>query len=222
MSQLIFLALTQSSKVLKWTLLVLCLAFGVLKGIKFSLTFPTVSWEEVFFLPDLPMVLKEVSLLLFLTKSLSRMCTGVLKGVNFCLCCSLLPHVPMTGVLKWVSSFFFSLLTRIPFIWRVLKWVFNSVAMSSCGASVDCSSSWVHSANLWPEKTKLSSLYIGKGLERGCWNELILRSLCPFWYKGLEMGSWKESNLHPFCHMNCCWSQFRFWALYEELSHQYL
>ena len=70
------------------------------------------------FLPRLTHVLKEVCLLLFLTKSLSRMCTGVLKGVNLCLCCSLLPHVPSVGVLKWVSSLLFSLLTHIPFIWR--------------------------------------------------------------------------------------------------------
>ena len=82
-SHFVFLALTQSSKVLKWTLLVLYLISGVLKRIKFSLTFLTVSWKAIFSYPDLPMVLKEVCLFLFLTKSLSRMCTGVLKGVNF-------------------------------------------------------------------------------------------------------------------------------------------
>ena len=49
MSYFIFLALTQLSKVLKWTLLVLYLTFGVLKGIKFSLTFPTMSWGEMYF-----------------------------------------------------------------------------------------------------------------------------------------------------------------------------
>ena len=137
-SHCVFLALTQLSKVLKWTLLVLYVISGVLKGIKFSLTFPTMSWEAIFSLPDLPMVLKEVCLPLCMTKSLSRMCTGVLKGVNFCLWCSLLPHVPLTGVLKWVSMLSFSQLTRIPFIWRVLKWVSNSMAKSSCGASVNC------------------------------------------------------------------------------------
>ena len=202
-SHYIFLALTQSSKVLKLTLLVLCFTYGILKGIKFVLTFPTVSWEAIFFIPDLPMVLKEVCLLLFLTKSLSRTCTRVLKGVNFCLHCSLLPRVPWTGVLKWVSTLSFSLLARIPFIWRVLKWVSNSVAKSSCGVSVDCSSCWVCLADLWPEMTKLSSLLsvpsIYEGLERGSWKELILSSLCSFQHEGLERGSWNESNLHPFC-----------------------
>ena len=144
---------------------------GVLKGVKFLLTF----------IPDLPMVLK-------LTKSLSRTCTGVLKGVNFCLCCSLPPHVLSVGVLKWLSSMYFSLLTHIPLIWRVLKGVSNSVAKSSVG----CFSS------SWSEMTKLSSLYIHKGLEMGSWKELVLCSLCPFWYEGLEWGPWKESNLHPF------------------------
>ena len=50
------------------------------------------SWEETFFFPDLPMVLKEVCPLLFLTKALflltilpSVMCTRVLKGVNLCM-----------------------------------------------------------------------------------------------------------------------------------------
>ena len=43
MSHCIFIALTLSSKVLKWALLVLYLIFGVLKGINFSLTFLTMS-----------------------------------------------------------------------------------------------------------------------------------------------------------------------------------
>ena len=123
MSYFIFLALTQSSKVLKWTLLVLYLISWVLKGVKFLLTF----------FPDLPMVL------------------------------------------KWVSLMFFSPLTHIPFIWRVLKGVSNSVAKSS-------------SDDLWSEMTKFSSLYVHNGLEMGSWKELILHSLCPFQYEGLEHG----------------------------------
>ena len=126
-----------------------------------------------------------MSLSLFLTKSLSRTCTGVLKGINFCLSCSLLPRVPLVEVLKWLSSMSFSPLTHILFMWRVLKWVSGSVAKSSVDDS-------------WSEMTKLSSLYIHKGLEIGSWKELILHSLCPFRYEGLEMGSWKESNLCPF------------------------
>ena len=113
-SLFVFLALTQLLKVLKWTLPVLCLTSGVLKGVKFLLTF----------IPDLPMVL---------------------KGVNFCLCCSLLPHVPSVGVLKWLSSMYFSPLTHIPLIWRVLKGVSNSAVKSSCASG--CSSS------LWSETT---------------------------------------------------------------------
>ena len=66
-SHFIFLALTQSSKVLKG----LYLTSGVLKGINFVLTFCTISWEEIFFLPDLPMVLKEVCSPQFVTKSVS-------------------------------------------------------------------------------------------------------------------------------------------------------
>ena len=110
--QFALLASIQLSKVLKWTLLVLM--SGVLKGVNFLLTL----------LPDLPRVLKWI-------KSLSWTCTGVLKGVNFCLCCSLLPRVPLVGVLKWLSSMYFSPLTRIPLICRVL----NSAAKSSVGCS---------------------------------------------------------------------------------------
>ena len=73
-----------------------------------------VSWKETFFLPDLPMVLKEVFLLLFLTISLTILAFSfslmtlmpstlmVLKGVDLCLYCSLLPHVSLAGVLKEV------------------------------------------------------------------------------------------------------------------------
>ena len=60
------------------------------------------------------MVLKEVSLPLFLTVSLTLLALSfslmtlmlstliVLKEVNLCLSCSLLPHVSLAGVLKGV------------------------------------------------------------------------------------------------------------------------
>ena len=107
--------------------------------------------------------------------------SGVLKGVKFLL--TFFPDLPM--VLKWPSSMFFLPLTHIPFIWRVLKGVSNSAVKSSSDDS-------------WSEMTKFSSLYVHNGPEMGSWKELILHSLCPFWYEGLEMGSWKESNLRPF------------------------
>ena len=52
-SHFLFLALTQSSRVLKWTLLVLYLTSGVLKGINSVMTFSTMSWEEDIFHPRL-------------------------------------------------------------------------------------------------------------------------------------------------------------------------
>ena len=64
-----FLALTHSWKVLKWIGLLLVSSM-VLKEFAL-LTWCSVSWKETFFLPDLPMVLKEVSLLLFLFVSLT-------------------------------------------------------------------------------------------------------------------------------------------------------
>ena len=192
------------------------------------------------------MVLKWVCLPLFLTKSLSRLCTGVLKGVNFCLCCSLVPRVLLPGVLKWVSSLLFLLLTHILFIWRVLKGVSKSVTMSSCGASVDCFLSWVCSGS--SEMTKLFSLlgalFICKGLERRSWNELIAYLYIPiesaaYSVESVKMASWNEHILHYFCHfqyeglerslictlfvlLNRCCVQICIWAVYKELSHQHL
>ena len=88
----------------------------VLKEIEVALLISCfMSWKETFFLPDLPMVLKEVSLSVILTVSLTLLALSfslmtlmlstlmVLKGVNFCLSCSLLPHVSLAGVLKGVS-----------------------------------------------------------------------------------------------------------------------
>ena len=78
------------------------------------LTSCSVSWKETFFLPDLPMVQKEVSLPLFLTMSLTLLALSfslltlmpstprVLKGVDLCLSCSLLPGV-LAQVFKGVS-----------------------------------------------------------------------------------------------------------------------
>ena len=83
---------------------------------------------------------------------------------------------------------YFSPLTHIPLIWRVLKGVSNSAAKSSVGCS---------SGSLF-ETTKLSSLYVRIGLEMGSWKELVSCSLCLFWYEGFEWGSWKGSNLRPF------------------------
>ena len=127
-----FLALIQSWKVLKWIGLLLVSSM-VLK--EFALrTWCSVSWKETFFLPDLPGVLKEVSLPVFLTVSLTLLALsfslitlmlstpGVLKGVNLCLFCSLLPCVFLAGVLKGVSVHV-SLMTLVPSKPRVLKWV---------------------------------------------------------------------------------------------------
>ena len=96
------------------TLLVPLLSM-VLKEVEVALvTSCSVSWKETFFLPELPMVLKEVSMLLFLIMSLILLALSfspmtlmlstlmVLKGVNLCLSCSLLPHVSLAGVLKGV------------------------------------------------------------------------------------------------------------------------
>ena len=87
----------------------------VLKEVEFALlTSCSVSWKETFFLPDLPMVLKEVSMPLLLTVSLTLLALSfsmmtlmpstlmVLKGVDFCLFCFLLPCVSLAGVLKGV------------------------------------------------------------------------------------------------------------------------
>ena len=102
------LALTHSSKVLKGidllfvstmvlkeTLVVQLLSM-VLKELAL-LTSCFVSWKETFFPPDLHMVLKGVSLtLLALSFSLMTLMPStlmVLKEVNLCPLCSLLPHV---------------------------------------------------------------------------------------------------------------------------------
>ena len=80
-SQFALLASIQSSKVLKWTLPVLRVMSGVLKGVKFLLTF----------VPDLPRVLKWLCLPLFLTQiSILDMYPGSWKESTFvsvALCC---------------------------------------------------------------------------------------------------------------------------------------
>ena len=68
MSQFAALALTQSSKVLE-EIIMLFVYSMVLKEVAL-LTSYSISWKEAFFLPDLPMVLKEVSLPLYLTYGL--------------------------------------------------------------------------------------------------------------------------------------------------------
>ena len=121
MSQFAALALTQSSKVLG-EIIILFVYSMVLKEVAL-LTSYSISWKETFFLPDLPMVLKEVSLLTYglekkslylwsLTVSLTLLVLSfslvtlmpstprVLKGVD--LYCSFLPYV-LAGVLKGVS-----------------------------------------------------------------------------------------------------------------------
>ena len=83
--------------VLKESLLMLPL-LEVLKDVKVALlTLCTMPWKKTFSLLDLPMVLKEVSLLLFLTESLTLLALSfslmtlmpstlmVLKGVDLCL-----------------------------------------------------------------------------------------------------------------------------------------
>ena len=83
-SQFTLLASIQSSKVLKWTLPVLCVMSGVLKGVNLLLTL----------LPDLPRVLKWI-------KSLSwTVYRGLGKESTFVYCCSLLPCVPSVGGLE--------------------------------------------------------------------------------------------------------------------------
>ena len=129
MSQFTVLALIQSSKVLKGIDLLFVSTMVLKEGI--LLTSYPVSWKETFFLPDLPMVQKEIFLPLFLTVSLTLLAssfslmtlmlsiTGVFIGTNLRLFCSFLPCV-LAGVLKGVSVHAF-LMTHMPSTPRVLK-----------------------------------------------------------------------------------------------------
>ena len=95
MSQFTVVALTQLSKVLKEINLLFVSSIVLKEGA--LLTSCSVSWKETFFFPEIPMVLQEVSLPLFLTMSLTLSALsfslmafmpytpGVLKGVNLCL-----------------------------------------------------------------------------------------------------------------------------------------
>ena len=130
-SQFAVLALTQSSKVLKEIDLLFVFSMVLKEGA--LLTSCSMSWKVTFYLPDLPMVLKAVSLPLFLTMSLTLLALsfylmtimsstpGVLKGVDMCLSCSLLSHV-LAGVLKGVTVHF-PLMTLMPSTLRVLPYV---------------------------------------------------------------------------------------------------
>ena len=209
-SHFIFLALTQSSKVLKWTLLVLYLTSGVLKGIKFSLTFLTMSWEARIFLPRLTHGLeRSLSASVFWLNLWSRMCT---RGLERSQLLSLLLSTALCTV-DWGLEMSFldcsfhrwliSHLYEGSWNGSWILWLCPLVGPLSTVLSVVKSCS----ADLWPEMTKLSSCIhtnqISWILSRICWNEgLEMNSFCVlfahFVLKVLEMGSWNESNLHPF------------------------
>ena len=98
-------------------------------------------------------------------------------------------------VYHWLGSwndvpwYTFHRLTHISLIWRVLKGVSKICSWVLCVAASSQLSlfSVVHD----PKWLSFPQLYVCNGLEMGSWKELILCSLCPFWYEGLEMGSWK-------------------------------
>ena len=114
MSHCIFLAMTQSSKVLKWTLLVLYLISGVLKGIKFvtDLSYHVLG-RQYFSSQTYPWSWKKSVCFCFWPNLCLEHVLGVLKGVNFCLCCSLLPRVPLVDGLE--MSFLNVLFTADPY-----------------------------------------------------------------------------------------------------------
>ena len=114
-------------------------------------------------------------------------------------------------VLKWLLPMSFSPLTRIPLIWRVLKGVSISVAKSSVGCS----------SGSWSETTKLSSLYVRKGLELGYWRNSFCVLFAHFGMRVLKWGLERSQICILSVCLNCCCAQICRLAIYEGPCHRY-
>ena len=171
-----FLALTQLSKVLKEIDLLFVSSMVLKEGMPYRPHVP-VAWKEAFFPPHLPMgYLKEVSLPLFLTVSLTLLAssfslmtlmlsiTGVFIGTNLRLFCSFLPCV-LAGVLKGVSVHAF-LMTHMPSTPRVLKGsqlcIYFAYFYLMCGLGS------------WKDSQCMSLQWLLCHLHQGSWNVINL------------------------------------------------